>query len=243
MNSKTFLGTAISLLAAFVLIACSNPKKVEIPQDLQSWESDKDFKKAVDKLSEDDKKLFLSYIFRTQMSSAFGGKGLEKGTTIGNALDIQRAWQEELEKEEIRKKALREELLKKQVEVMKIMNAALTASLVDFDYHKADWESGTYSDFFSIKVGFRNNTGKDLAGVRGSVILKDIFGEIIKKINLSNDNSIKANSTFTYSGTIDFNQFKNEDIKLRSTSFANLKFEWEPDMYIFTDGSKMQMPL
>jgi len=232
----------VSLFVLFSMFSCANPKKAEIPQDIQSWKSNQKFKKSVEKLSPDDKKLFLSYVMKTQMSSVFGGEGLKKGTTIEDALKIEKEWQAEQEKEELKRQALAAELQKKQLEAMKKMNEAVTTSLVNFGFRKSDWQSGTYSDYFTIKVGFKNNTDRDISGVRGVVVLKDIFSETIKRINLSNDNGIKANSTSTYSGTMDFNQFKDEDTKLRGTEFSKLKYEWEPDVYLFDDGSKMEMP-
>ena len=60
-----------------------------------------------------------------------------------------------------------------------------------------------------------------MIGVRGTVVFKDVFGEIIKQINLSNDADIPAGQTVIYNGSFDYNQFMNEDTKLRNTPDHN----------------------
>jgi hypothetical protein len=231
-----------SMFCLLIFTQCSNPKKAEIPQDISSWESNSTFKKSVDKLKDDDKKQLLAYLVRTQMSAAFGGEGMKKGTTIEDAIKFQKEWQDEQSKEEQKQKLLAAELQKKQLESIKKMNDVLTVTLLNLSLNSKDYERQIYSDYFSIKVGFKNNSEKDISGVKGTVILKDMFGSLIKNIGISNDNGIKANGTSTYSGTMDFNQFEDSDKKLASTEFSKIKFEWNPDVYIFADGSTIEMP-
>lgn len=83
---------AISLL--LLITGCEDPKNVTIPRDLSTWESDEKFIKALKELPDEDKKLFIAFSMRTKLSEAFGGEGLKEGTTIGEAIDIQRSWQE-----------------------------------------------------------------------------------------------------------------------------------------------------
>jgi len=224
------------------MISCSDPKKVEIPNDIEAWESDKDFKAAVEKLNDEEKELFVAYTIRMKFGEAFGGEGIKKGLTIGEAIKLQQEWEKEQAKEDARRKQLAAELQKTELEILKQMNEALTVTLLSLKFKKANPGARIYSDYFSIKIGFRNNADKDILGAKGVVVLKDIFGDTIKRIGLSNDDGVKANSSKTWSGTLDYNRFRDEDNKLRTTEFSKIKFEWEPDVYIFTDGSKLEMP-
>ncbi len=122
------------------------------------------------------------------------------------------------------------------------MNSALTTSLLKFAYVPADINSQQYSDFFEVQIAFKNNTQDKIIGVRGVVVFKDVFGETIKSINLSNDGDIQAGDTVIYNGTMDYNQFMDADKKLRNTDKSKLIFEWIPDIYLFDGGKKLEMP-
>ncbi len=88
----------ITIFSLLILISgCENPKDVTVPKDISTWESDEHFIEAAKKLSDEDKKLLLAYSMRAMLSEAFGGEGLKDGTTIGQAIDIQKAWQAEQE--------------------------------------------------------------------------------------------------------------------------------------------------
>ena len=75
-------------------------------------------------------------------------------------------------------------------EKKRILNDALTVSLLDLSCNKS-------SNLFepcscSIKVGFRNNTDVNISGAKGVFIFKDMFRDIIKNMNLTNDSAIDA---------------------------------------------------
>jgi hypothetical protein len=234
--------TLILIFIGLLMVSCSDPKKMVIPQDVKTWESDTKLKEAIGKLPESDQKLFAQYVVRTQLSSILSGEvAMKEGITIGEAIKIQSEWQVEQDKEEVKRKALAEDLQKRQLEATKVMNEAVTVTLMKLRFVPSDYEEGRYSDCFEVRVGFSNNTNKDIIGVKGTVVLDDVFGDKIKRIGISDDDGIKTNSTKTYSGTMNYNQFKDEDVKLRSTSFDKIKFNWEPETYLFGDGTKMEM--
>lgn len=230
------------MLVCLLLTACSDPKEQKIPTDINSWGSDKELQTAVSKLSDNDKKLFTGYIVRTAMASAFGGKGVEPNTTIRDAINIQQTWTTEQAVEKEKQRLLAEETQKKRLSSLKEMNSSLTASLIKLTYNEKDYKAKQYSDYFSIEVAFKNNTTDDISAIKGFVILKDVFGEPIKRIGLSNDTEIKAGETYIYQGTIDYNQFQEQDKKLASADPNKLQFEWEPGTYIFINGKKQTMP-
>ena len=68
-----------------------------------------------------------------------------------------------------------------------------------------------------------------------------MFGDNIKEINLSYDDGVKANSTSTYEGSIDYNEFMADDVKLLNTSLDKIKFNFVPSVILFKDGSKIEL--
>lgn len=228
-------------VATFFIIA-KDPHKVEVPSSVEKWDNE-DLHKAVEKLPEKEKELFAAYAARAALATAFGGEGvIPEGKTVGDVIKDQRKWQKEQEDMEQKQALLAAKLLKEQQEARTQMNNAVTASLLEISWHKSDWERGIHSDYFAISIGFKNCTAKDIAGIKGTVIFKDIFGDLIKGVRLSNDSGVAAGDTAIWNGSMDYNQFDDSDSKLRNTSRDKLKFEWEPDTYLFVDGTKMTMP-
>jgi hypothetical protein len=233
----------VVVLAAGILAGCGrDPKQAVIPSDVAEWESDKEFRAAVERLPEEDRELFASYMARILMSEAFGGEGVVEGTTVGEAIDAERAWQRELELEEQRQRELAQRLEAERLAALKQMNAALTVTLLEIRYREEDWSADRFSGDFALRIGFENHAEVDIIGAKGVTVFKDVFGDVIKKVKLSNDDTIPAGGTSIWRGTLEYNEFFDEDKRLRSTDFSKLKFEWEPEMYVFADGTEMVMP-
>lgn len=234
----------LAIILSSALTGCwqSDPKSTVLSSDISTWKSDSSLEAAVKKLSDEDKKLLSAYAMRLTMGQAFGGAGIPQGTTIGSAIDTQKAWEEAQRQAKAQQDALAAEVQKKQLESLKEMNNALTTSLLKFSYVPANINAQQYSDFFEVQIAFKNNTKDKIIGVRGVVVFKDVFGETIKRIKLSNDGDIQAGETAIYNGTIDYNQFMDDDNKLRNTDKSKLVFEWIPDIYLFDGGKKLEMP-
>lgn len=238
MNGKVIA----TLLACLLLAACSDPKQAKLPADISKWSEDKGLMEAVSKLEESDRKLFGGYAARQVMASTFGGNKVVSDSTLGDALKTQQAWVEAKAAEAEKQKALAEQVKQQQLVALKEMNGTLTASLLELKLNPVDYKNKQYSEYFTIEIALHNNTDEALAGVKGTVVLSDMFGEVIKRIGLTNDSQIDPGKTYIYSGTMDYNQFQAADKKLAAADTAKMKFDWEPDTYIFISGKKQSMP-
>ncbi|AIR87763.1 hypothetical protein [Pseudomonas cremoricolorata] len=233
---------AAILMVGLLIAGCSDPKQAKLPANMAEWSEDQGLKDALSKLSDGEKKLFIGYATRLALASAFGGNKAVSEMTIDDALKSQQAWLDEKAAEQEKQRLLTEQVEQQQLAALKEMNATLTVSLVELKLNPKDYEQRKYSDYFTISLAFKNNTSEALAGVKGTVVLKDMFGDIIKRIRLADDVQIDAGQNYLYQGTMDFNQFKDSDTKLASSNAAKLQFEWEPDTYIFVNGKKQIMP-
>jgi len=241
-HSKHMRLAIVVCLAILTTSGCSDPRETVIPPNVDNWESDAQLKSAIEKLTDEEKKLVVAYVVRAKMGEVFGGDGIKEGLTIAEAISIQKQWQIEKQEEEKRRELLAAELEEKLLAALREMNQALTVTLLSLEYREKNYEANIYSDYFAIRIGFKNNTANDIAGAKGVVVLSDIFGDTIKRIRLSNDDGIKANSNSIWMGTMDYNQFQAVDNKLKTTDFDKLKFDWEPEVYIFSDGTRLTMP-
>lgn len=89
--------------------------------------------------------------------------------------------------------------------------------------------------YSSVEIIFKNSSGKNIKGVKGTAVFKDIFGDTIKKARISSDAPIKADESFTYKGALEINQFISDDLKLSSTPKEKIQFSFEPDVILFED--------
>lgn len=233
---------AAILLTGLLLSGCTDPKQVKLPVDMAKWSEDQDLKEAVSKLTDSEKKLFVGYATRLAMASAFGGNKNFTDVTVNDALNSQQAWLDEKAAEQEKQRLLAEQVKQQQLEALKEMNGTLTASLVELKLNPKNYDRRQYSDYFTIRVAFKNNSAEALSGIKGTVILKDMFGEVIKRVRLSDDTQIDGGQNYIYDGTLKFNQFEASDTKLASSNTEKLQFEWEPDTYIFVSGKKQVMP-
>lgn len=242
MTNRFALFTFALLMGA----ACADPQDFKIPTDSAQWKEDEGFKTAIEKLPDDEKKLLTAYLMRAGMAEAFGTTPPER--TIGEAIENQKSFQAEKESEqaaEAAEQAKQAALAKRMEEERQAAVAearkALTVAVSSMRFIPSNLRAGRYQESFSLSIALQNNTKKDMSGIKGAVVFADMFDDEIKRVTLSVDEGIAAGQAIQWSGSLDYNQFMADDVKLRNTDLAKMKISWEPEVYLFTDGSKMEI--
>lgn len=105
-------------------------------------------------------------------------------------------------------------------------------------FHEADYMSGDYQTQITMDLKFTNETDKEIKGVEGVLTFFDIFDNKISATKISYDKGIPASQSKVWKSGMDFNQFMDEDIKLKNTELKDLKYKWEVSTIIYADGSK-----
>lgn len=230
-------------LVALLAAACSNPLNQPMPADLKSAGDDKAFHAAVEKLPQDQRDLLVGYVARAALAEAFSA-GTVKGNakTIGEAIDDQRKFIAETKAKEAEQKALAEKVAAERAAATKAMDDVLTVALTGKSVRPKDIHAGRYRDAIAITIAFKNKSAKELTGVKGRLVFKDIFGDTIKSSGLKVDDPIAAGATFVWEGTSDINEFIREDTRLAQTPQDKLRVVWEPITYLFKDGSTLTAP-
>ena len=95
------------------------------------------------------------------------------------------------------------------------------------------------NDTINMIIVFKNETDKDISGVKGTAIFKDMFGDQIIGIGISYDEPIKAGQVKEWDGVVDYNQFKDSHEKLVVTDTNKIDFSFVPETIIFQDGTKV----
>ena len=73
------------------------------------------------------------------------------------------------------------------------------------------------------------------------VVFNDLFGDLIKRVTLKEDDVLKAKKSRRVSRMIDYNQFIDSDQSLNSKEIENLAIRWEPDTILFADGESLSI--
>jgi len=239
----------LSLLTLLAITACSGPKDTPVPKDLAAMES---VKPALEKLTPEERELFAGYVMRStlgaKLSGLFGGKegpGIPDGMTIGKAIEEQRKFKADRVVEEAKEAALKEKLRAERETAMKTMRDVVTVTLVSKALKEVRGMSGMLMDEkLKVTFGYKNNSAKDIAGVKGYVSVKDLFGDELSGFAISNDTTIKAGETATWTGSrsVKYSMGSNEDRKLAELTDDKYKVIWEPKVVVFADGTELKAP-
>lgn len=118
-------------------------------------------------------------------------------------------------------------------------NQKVTVKVTDKKNLEENWDAGRYSPRVEFSFRVFNNTSKDIKGVQGILTVKDLFGVDIMSSTLDfTGETIKANGSIAVSGMgMDINQFMDDHVKLYTTDFSDLKFEYEVTAIVYTNGT------
>jgi len=229
---------ALTLLAAG--FGCGGgPLSTPLPDDVDSWADDKPLQEAIRGLSEGDKRIVLAFVTRRLLSEGLGQPVGPMPATLGDAIKAQRAILAEQERQQAEAEALAAQERAEAEAKYARLREAVTVGLVSKTFVEADWRNGIPRDQIKMVLAFQNNTGRDIAGVKGTVVTQNMFGDQIKRLTLAYDGGIPANSRASWNGNVEFNQFKDEDRNLANTPLDRIKIVWQPETILFTDGSTL----
>jgi hypothetical protein len=228
-NDRIKYIAALALLAG-LLLGCSDPHKFEVAKltEEQRVEIGK-------KLNADEGAKLSGYLIRT----SFASKELPAGITVGQAIKEQEEW---LVKEKA-ETAKAEELKKKVMAERKVQQDAFAKLLTVVLVAKRN-STGEYDQrMVLLDLAFENKGEKDIAGVKGILRLKDMFGDKILNMNWSFDEGVGARQTTVERGSgIKINQFMDDHLRLWNAASDKIKAVYEVKTIIFKDGTRLDAP-
>jgi hypothetical protein len=231
----------LMMMLTLDVVGCSKPESCLMPTDMSKASSDERFAAAVKKLPQDERDLLVAYVVRAALAQGFNHP-LPPAATIGDAIASQRQWAAELKAKEEEQKALAAKVQAARAAAQKQMDDVLTVAVTEKQYKPASVRDDRYLDEIDMAVAFQNKSSKDLKGVKGKLVFKDMFDDLIREARLSMDEGVPATQTATWNGSLSYNQFKPGDQKLAQTSLEKMKITWVPDTYLFADGTALKMP-
>lgn len=100
------------------------------------------------------------------------------------------------------------------------------------------FDSADFSSSITLKIQLTNITDKDIKGVQGTLVFKNIFGDEITSSDISYDKGIPKNGTITWEIGRHYNQFMDSDTKLKNADLSDLKYDWQVKTIVYQDGTQ-----
>jgi len=211
----------IFTLFCALIISCSTP--LDKKYNEENFESDAKEIKESGKLSNDDALIMAGWIMKAKLK----GDNLE-GKTYNEIINEAKDYKKEQEVLAVKAKLEEEEKRQR-------LGSALTVAMYDKGYQEY-----SYQEYLTYSFAFENKLDKDIRAFKGSISIQDLFDSEIKSISLTIDDPIKAGETFKNTYTTDYNQFRDEDTRLKTKDMDDLKVVWTPEKIIFTDGTTLE---
>ena len=217
---------ALIILSSILVVACSSPLDKKYSEDT----FEEDAKELRNELDSTDAKLLLGSIFRLTLQQ----EDLSK-MTYGEILENGKAWKAEQDRIEAEQKALQEKAAREEAErVARLQNAVMVTCF------KKGYTEVDYQDYITYGFAIQNKSEQDIRAVKGEIMFTDLFDDEIKTLSFTYDQPIKAGATANWNATTDYNQFMDDDVRLKNKELKDLKIVWKPIKVIFQDGSTLE---
>ena len=98
-----------------------------------------------------------------------------------------------------------------------------------------DVSNGIYSDYVTFEFDVKNNSDRGIRGVQGILIVKDLFGEEILRMNCDFVGTaiLPGKSYIEKDLTYEINKFMDSDMKLFNTDYKDLNFDYNVTSIVY----------
>lgn len=119
------------------------------------------------------------------------------------------------------------------------LSEALALTVSEKTFLPANTANMEYTDYIALDLELENNSEKDISGVKGDIIFRDMFGDEVITYQMSYDRPIPASETVTSTWQWQFNTYAANEVKLKDTPLEKLTIEWVPDTIVYEDGTTL----
>lgn len=192
-------------------------------------------------LTVDEVQLLQGYVLRSAFKSAFSGgtANVPTGKTIGEMIKDQQKFVADSktrdDEDKRRVEAAKVEADKKRQELL----AVLAVTVYDKGANKNQYIDNVSE--ITLSFSYQNLSAKEIRGFKGTVVFKDVFGDVIKQADIKEDQPLGPNATRRDKRSLNYNMFTDDDKKLLATKLSEMKVVWEPDTILFTDGTSLKV--
>jgi hypothetical protein len=224
----------LALCSLVALAGCSDPHSMVLPRDANSF--DAKTREKLQKLPESEREMVARYMIRHLIG---GGGTVPEGTTVAEALVEQKGIEEAAAVREKEEAALTASVERDQAAARATLSDAVSVVLVEKTFLPADINVRRYRGETDLKVAYSNKSTKTIAGVKGTLVFKNLFGDPITRVAIAMTDAVEPGKTVVWDGSTEYNQFERKDQELAFTPVEKMKVEFEPAMVVFADGTRL----
>lgn len=223
---------ALVLAIALTTTACSDPHAQPLPADLSTVENDADFKGAVSKLPDDEKKMLAGYLVRAQL----GIQPADRAKTIGDAIAAQKKFQSD--QSDARKKA--DDDFRKVEDKRSGDRAAaglVRVTIPKYTFMRHDPSKKQMGNHLKATLHVENAGKKATKTLRGFIFVKSAAGE-----------SVMSTTPYSIDSAVRPGQTTDIDVNVplafaeKNTTFEPAEAGWQAEEYVYEDGQSVLRP-
>jgi hypothetical protein len=113
----------------------------------------------------------------------------------------------------------------------------IIAKLVRKGFSEHDVQKGTFEDYITLVVTFRNVTGKDIRAFDGVLTFADLLDNEVLTSHVAINESVPLGGEIEWKGQLRYNQFVSAHQQLRGEQQQNLKISFNAKKLLFADGT------
>ena len=116
----------------------------------------------------------------------------------------------------------------------------IVSTLLKKGFSPSDINNGKFEEQITITVSFANKTGKDIRAFDGILEFQDLLGNTVLASRVEINEPISATGSYSWDGSLDYNQFMNDHARLRTEPKENLRIVFHAGKILFSDGSSKE---
>ena len=113
---------------------------------------------------------------------------------------------------------------------------ARLANFITVNLQNKTFTKKNNKEVFIFTVTLKNTGNQKIKTVTGNLTINDLMEKLIKNLNIFLDEDISPGQTLTKTYTIDYNNADENDRRLRSKDFFDIRIVWNPEKIIFENG-------
>lgn len=114
----------------------------------------------------------------------------------------------------------------------------VSVQLISKKFHKANLLAGDAGDRIDFALLFKSEFGKDVRALKGAIVFKDLFDDVIMKITLAHESGLPAGGSTKWEGGFIYNQFLSPHQRLLSVEQNDIQTCFEIETVVFKDGTR-----
>ena len=125
----------------------------------------------------------------------------------------------------------------KEVRRNPLSSQPILAVLMEKGFSPRNISDGKYEQEVTMTLSFKNKTSKEIRAFDGYLEYTDLLDNEIVKSRVEINESIATDSSLTWVGALEYNQFNDSHERFRSEPKENLKLSFHTGKILFADGT------